>query len=188
MTEKAIDGSNAAPTPAPSARPTIAVLSLFALAACAAYLWYTVLAPAPTPVGTPAPAFALKDRAGKTVSLAAMDGKPVLLAFFGVACPPCREEIPHVEALARRYGDRLAVLLVNAWDDEHADVDAYARSADLKAVTVLYDGSGVAARYGVRGVPETVLIDPQGKIAVFRDAFDPHRPQDFYRVMETMTR
>src|SRR5258708_38893926 len=69
----------------------------------------------------PAPAFKLKEFAGKEVTLEASRGKVVLLNFWATWCGPCRAEIPELIALQNRYKDRLQIIgLVVDDDDEQA--------------------------------------------------------------------
>ncbi|MDD5305228.1 MAG: TlpA disulfide reductase family protein, partial [Elusimicrobia bacterium] len=65
-----------------------------------------------------APDFVLPDLAGKTVSLASFRGKPVLVNFWATWCDTCRAEMPDIEELHRRSGDRFAVIGVSM--DENA--------------------------------------------------------------------
>ena len=63
--------------------------------------------------GTPAPAFALSDPTGKTVTLAAFKGKPVLLNLWATWCGPCVKELPTLDALAAREAGKLTVVTLS---------------------------------------------------------------------------
>lgn len=77
MSDKSSSNSN---------RPMFAFLLIALLAVCAAYLWSRVLErpDADANVGLPAPDFSLRDRKGNVVSLSALRGRAVLLAFWAV--------------------------------------------------------------------------------------------------------
>ncbi|MEK6606427.1 MAG: TlpA disulfide reductase family protein [Myxococcota bacterium] len=118
--------------------------------------------------GRAAPAFRLPALAGGEVALGDLRGSVVLVDFWASWCEPCVVQLPHVERLARRFASRgLRVLAVNA-GEPRADVERFVRRAGLSGVTVLLDGEGVVgARYGVRTLPFTLVVDRGGLV---RDA------------------
>jgi thiol-disulfide isomerase/thioredoxin len=63
------------------------------------------------------PEFDLPDLAGKKVSLSSLRGRPVLVSFFATWCPPCVEESPSLEELARRLGNKATVAIVSVDED-----------------------------------------------------------------------
>ena len=73
------------------------------------------LRPSPLAPGLRAlePDFTLPDLRGQPVSMRALRGRPVLVSFFATWCPPCVEEAPGLDRLARRLGDKATVLVVS---------------------------------------------------------------------------
>ncbi len=109
-----------------------------------------------------APDFDLVDRAGKSWSLAKLRGQPVLVSFWATWCPPCVEEIPSLEALAKRLKGKATILAVSV-DEDWAAVDKFFPQGT--ALTVLLDPEReVAARYGTSKFPETFLVDREGRV------------------------
>jgi thiol-disulfide isomerase/thioredoxin len=109
--------------------------------------------------------FSLDDvRPGRpAVSLEALRGKPVVLNFFGSWCPPCVREMPALEAMSQRYRGRVQFVGVTFNDAREA-----ARSL-LERAGVTYPAafdakSDLAYDYGIRGMPTTVFIDPDGNL------------------------
>lgn len=122
--------------------------------------------------GTEAPPFSLRElRSGADVALADQRGKPVLLVFWATWCDPCKEELPTIEALHRKLGDRVSILtLVN---EAPPAVLGYLRGQAERGheltFPVLMDGSGrIHVAYGARTIPYSVLIDREG---VVKDSF-----------------
>ena len=111
----------------------------------------------------PTPALVLKDLHGKTWDLAALQGRAVLINFWATWCDPCREEIPSLEALARRHeADSLVVLMVNYRESAHS-INRFLEHMPMR-LPVLLDADGSAARaWTSRVFPTTVLIDRSGR-------------------------
>jgi peroxiredoxin len=127
------------------------------------------LAPNPLPAllqGREAPDFELPDASGKKWSLRSLRGQTVLLNFWATWCPPCVEEMPSMEDLARRIGDRAVILAVSV----DKDWDAIKRhfGAHGTALSVLLDEEGNTPKlFGTEKYPESFLIDPTGKVRHF---------------------
>jgi peroxiredoxin len=112
--------------------------------------------------GMEAPDFELADANGKKLSLRSLRGKPVLLNFWATWCAPCVEEMPSLENLHDRLGDKLAVVTVSVDEDWAAVKKFFPKGTSLP---VLLDASKeVPKRYGSEKFPETFLIDSQGKL------------------------
>jgi len=116
-------------------------------------------------VGTIAPVFTLRrlEGAGK-VSLASLRGKPVVLNFWASWCIPCKSEAVVLERDWARYKGRGVVFLGVDDKDFASDARRFVAAHGL-TFTMLEDGSGsVTGRYGVAQVPETYVLNRQGRI------------------------
>jgi peroxiredoxin len=109
-----------------------------------------------------APDFELADAAGKRWSLRGLRGQPVLVSFWATWCPPCVEEMPFLEALARRLGNRATVLAVSVDESWDAIRRFFPQGTPL---TILLDPSReVPASFGTSQFPESFLVDPSGHV------------------------
>jgi cytochrome c biogenesis protein CcmG/thiol:disulfide interchange protein DsbE len=117
-----------------------------------------------------APALAGTTLTGERFDLAAARGDVVLVNVFASWCGPCRDELPLLVETARDWSPRgLRVVGLNLRDGPDA-VRALLRQTRADALTVLPDPDGVrAVEWGVRGVPETFLVDRDGRVVAHRN-------------------
>ena len=121
-----------------------------------------------TQITTPieAPDFELEDMDGEKYSLRSYRGKVVILNFWATWCPPCRREIPSMEALHQAFKDEpFAILAINEWETED-HVFAFMGELPVEpSFPILFDkDSEVAQSFGVKGLPTTLLLDTEGMI------------------------
>ncbi len=118
-------------------------------------------APAPI-VGAPAPDFTLTDLQDHSVNLYSFGHKAVLINFWATWCDPCREELPVLDRIAKKYESSLSVIAVETGESKD-DVRSFAESLSIVSLTVLLDPSlSVRRLYLVRGLPTSFFIDSSG--------------------------
>ena len=111
-----------------------------------------------------APVFTLPDTSGRQVGLGDFRGRLVLLNFFATWCVPCREEMPAMERLHRRFQGQGLVVLALSVRESAGEVRAFVQELGL-TYPVLLDGEAqVAYRFGVRPIPATYLIGVDGTL------------------------
>ncbi|MGZ3846016.1 MAG: peroxiredoxin family protein, partial [Flavisolibacter sp.] len=122
-----------------------------------------------TGIGNYAMDFTQSDTLGKPVSLSSFKGKYVLVDFWASWCGPCRRENPNVVKVFNKYKDKNFTILSVSLDRPdakdkwlaaiHKDGLTWTHVSDLK-----YWDNAVAKEYGIRAIPQNLLLDPQGKI------------------------
>ena len=118
----------------------------------------------PRQPGFAAPAFSLPDLDARQVSLESFHGRPVLVNFFATWCPPCRAELPELQALAVAQPGCLAVVGVAENSGTAGEIAAFLKERRVTYPVLLDDGRAGAA-YSVVNIPHSVLVDAQGKVA-----------------------
>ncbi len=120
----------------------------------------------PSPlVGRPAPAFALELFDGGHLATADLDGKVVVLNFWASWCvPACTEEAPHLQRLWTLYGSRGVVVVGVNIQDREAPARAFVQRFAQTFPNGMDRRGMISIDYGVYGVPETFVIDRQGRI------------------------
>jgi thiol-disulfide isomerase/thioredoxin len=126
-----------------------------------------------TLIGTPAPAFELVDLSGSIRSLDELRaGKPALVSFWGVACGPCQLEAPHLTRLHKEFGDRFAIISINAYDESSETVQKFVDREKLEHTVLLMGGALSTDRYKVRSHPTTFWLDSKGIVYDYVIGFD----------------
>src|SRR3990172_8931000 len=111
-----------------------------------------------------APDFTLErlDRRGD-LTLSSLQGKAVVLNVWASWCIPCKEEAPYLEQVWRENRNRGLVVVGLDAKDFRSDARAFMKKFDV-TYPVVYDGPGkTLSSYGVTGVPETFVLDREGK-------------------------
>ncbi|MFW6362312.1 MAG: TlpA family protein disulfide reductase, partial [Spirochaeta sp.] len=117
-------------------------------------------------VHTAAPDFTLNSLAGEEVSLSDLQGTPTVLNFWATWCPPCRAEFPELVALQQEFGESLQVVGINLTHSERSrqDVADFIARYEPGFLHLLDQDGAVQARYNVRVVPTTLILDSRGII------------------------
>ena len=101
-------------------------------------------------------------RPSQTVSLAQFRGHPLVINFWASWCPPCRKEMPALEAAARQFAGRVSFVGLDTQDQPNAGL-AFARRMSV-TYSLATDNAQVYASYGVQGLPVTFFVNADGVI------------------------
>jgi thiol-disulfide isomerase/thioredoxin len=114
------------------------------------------------PEGQPTPELSLADSKGREWKLADLRGKVVIINFWASWCEPCRAEMPSLQSLAELYGADLVVLAVN-FKERDNKVAQFAQAAGLSLPMPMDRDGAVAARWGVKVFPSSIMVGRDGK-------------------------
>ena len=140
------------------------------------------------PEGSPAPPFTLAARGGHDVTLAQYHGQVVMINFWASWCGPCRQEMPLLESIYKKYNKLGFTLLgVNVEPDSKA-ADDWLRDTPV-SFPILYDkDSKVSKLYDVAGMPSTVIIDRSGKLRKIHRGYKPGDENEYLDSIRALVR
>jgi len=107
--------------------------------------------------------FTLSDLQGKTWHLRDLRGKVVLVNFWATWCPPCRKEMPDLDALYNKFKDQGFVVLAIS-DEEAAKVTPFITGHKITYPVMLDPGRKVNDDFVVEGIPKSFVYDRSGKM------------------------
>jgi len=124
--------------------------------------------------------FALADLDGRGWSLKGLRGKVVLVNFWATWCPPCRKEIPDLDALYKQF--KAGGLVVLGISDEPATkVQPFVRQEKVSYPVLLDSGRKVNDLYSVSGIPMSFVYDRSGKLVA--ESMDMRTRQQFLAML-----
>lgn len=111
-----------------------------------------------------APAFTLPSRAGDMVALDKLKGQVVMINFWASWCGPCRQEMPLLDQMYKRYSSLGFTLLGINVESDTKDAEQWLQKTPV-SFPVLFDKENkVSEMYEVNAMPSSVFIDRQGKV------------------------
>jgi peroxiredoxin len=127
------------------------------------------------------PEFTLTDLTGAKWSLQDLRGKVVLVNFWATWCPPCRREMPDMDALYQRFGPRGLVVLAIS-DEDSSKVAPFISEHKYTYPILLDPGRKVHQVFGVEGIPKSFLYGRDGKLVT--QAIDRRTERQFLEMLK----
>jgi len=107
--------------------------------------------------------FTLTDMQAKLWHLADLKGRVVLVNFWATWCPPCRKEMPDLQALYDKYKDQGFIVLAIS-DEEAAKVTPFLAERKISYPVLLDPGRKVNESFVVEGIPKSFVYNREGKL------------------------
>lgn len=105
---------------------------------------------------------------GKSVDLAAVKGKQIVVVeFWATWCPPCRQSIPHLTEMQKKFKD---VIFIGVTDEDPKKVKSFVeKMGDKMDYVVAVDkdqgtSKGYMEAFGIEGIPNAFIVDKEGKV------------------------
>jgi len=119
----------------------------------------------------PAPDFTLKDVNDNDFTLSSLKGKVVILNFWAVFCPPCREEIPALIALYEEYHPKGVEIIGISVDREINQTKEFVKSNKINYPILFASREVLEAYGGIQAVPTTFFLDRNQNIVKTRKGY-----------------
>ena len=132
-----------------------------ALALGVAGLTYTSPAVA-LDAGAKMPEIGLKDLSGKTIDVASLAGKVVIVDFWATWCAPCREELPELQKFHQKYASKGLAIIGVSVDKEGDNIKSFLDKLKVTFPVVHDAGHAVTGKYSPPRMPSSYVIDRKG--------------------------
>ena len=114
--------------------------------------------------GDTAPDFSIVDLHGRTITRSDFGGKVLVLNFWASWCPPCISELPSLNEFASEYSSKGVVVFGVSIDKNEHLYENFLRQRHVVFDTARDPEANISASYGTFLIPETYIIDRNGKV------------------------
>ena len=110
------------------------------------------------------------DANNDSIKISEMEGKVVFLEFFGLKCPACKQEMPHLINLQKKYPEKVKIMAIEVQKNDNDPINAYKKANGINYTTFSNYDVGLIVRYiadksGWNGsIPFMVAIDSKGNV------------------------
>jgi len=126
--------------------------------------------------GDAAPGFSLKDVNGNTVTLNSFKGMVVFLTFWATWCPSCKEELPDLNTLQRKYACKGFTVLSICIESSDSIVSNYLKKHPVTFPVLVDKGGAVAEAFRFSGLPASFMV---GKDGIIRHKYSGYNKEAF---------
>jgi len=135
-----------------------------------------------------APNFTLKSRSGENIKLSELRGQVVLVNFWASWCGPCRQEMPILEKLYKKYESLGFVILGVNVDDDPAQAESLLKLIGVSFPVLFDSDKKISEKYGVAAMPSSFFIDRDGKLRSEHKGYLPEYEQLYRNEIKKLIR
>jgi len=136
----------------------------------------------------PAPDFTLKSRSGENVKLSELRGDVVMINFWASWCAPCRQEMPLLEAMYKKYNDLGFVLLGVNVEEDSSKAGELLREIPVSFPILFDNKNDVTKLYKVVAMPSTIMVDRDGNMRYLHRGYLPGYEAEYIKQIKELVR
>ena len=129
------------------------------------------------------PAFKMTDANGNIVDMASLKGKKVFVNLWATWCPPCRAEIPSIEALDRKVDKGKTAFVMLSLDESFELAKQFAMKRNMQ-LPVYYPAEGLPAMFKTDGIPATFIFNEKGELVKQNNGADDYDTEEYMQLMK----
>jgi len=122
---------------------------------------------------------------GKAVNLSDLKGKVVFVNLWASWCPPCRAEMPGIEALYKKVDHSKIAFVMLSLDDDAAKARKFVQAQGYTFPVYLRTGD-LPAPFDSNSIPSTVILGPDGQVATRHDGMAEYDTPEFKAALEKL--
>jgi thiol-disulfide isomerase/thioredoxin len=138
--------------------------------------------------GAAAPAFQLPSSLNAPLALGDLKGQVVLINFWASWCGPCRQEMPVLDQLYKKYKAAGFTLLGVNVEPKSTDALGFLRATPVTFPILFDTDSQVSKLYEVSGMPSTVILDRTGKVRYIHHGYKPGEESEYLDQIRSLMR
>lgn len=132
--------------------------------------------------------FTLKSRDGKNIKLSELRGQVVMINFWASWCGPCRQEMPLLEALHKKYNALGFTLLGVNVEQDSSKANAYLRDISVSFPILFDTKNSVSKAYNIAAMPSTVMVDRDGNLRYLHHGYKPGYEKEYQKQIKSLIR
>ena len=132
------------------------------------------------------PEIGLSDLSGKPVTVASLAGKVVVIDFWATWCAPCREELPMLQKLYKKYGAQGLVVVGVSVDKDVANIKQFMQKMPLSFPIVHDAAHAVSGKYSPPRMPSSYIVDRKGIVRYVHGGYRAEDAAEFEKQVQTL--
>lgn len=126
----------------------------------------------------------MTDVNGNTTDLQSLKGKKVFVNLWAPWCPPCRAEIPSIEALYSKTDKEKVVFLMLSLDENFDLAKQFAKAKNLQS-PVYYPAEKLPAMFNTDGIPATFIFNEKGELIKQNNGADDYDTEEYEKLLKS---
>ena len=128
------------------------------------------------------PGLIMTDASGNSTNLSSFKGKKIFVNLWATWCPPCKAEIPSIEALASKVDTAHAVFVLLSLDKNFEVAKKFAKSENL-SVPIYYPAEKLPALFNIDGIPATFIFNEDGILEMQNNGADDYDTEEYLHIL-----